>query len=406
MSDKLSSDLASLRIDRSAPKGPNRGLRAALALAFVGAIGWAGFVYGKPYVESQVFKAEVAVTEIASVSPSQASVDLTATGYVVPQSTAKVGAKIVGRIVKVSVTEGQSVKAGDVLFELDPDDQKAAVQSAQARVAAAGAKVATAKAQHAETELEHKRQQKLVEAGAVGRATLDDLAARRKSLEAGIKAAEAEVYAAQAEVQSLSTGLKNLKILAAIDGTAVTRPANLGDIASPDEPLVELADFSTLLVEVDVPEARLGLVKQGGPCEVVLDSFGSERFPGEVVTIAPRLNRSKATGTVKVKLTKAPDTLRPEMSARVSFLAKPLDEAQMKEAPKTIVPGAALVDRAGSKAVWVVEDGKLRLVPIKLGDAFGTGFVVESGPPPGTRVVKDPAESLAEGQAVKEKSPS
>jgi hypothetical protein len=60
------------------------------------------------------------------------------------------------------------------------------------------------------------------------------------------------VYAAQAEVQSLTTGLKNLKIAAPIDGTAMTRPANLGDIASPDEPLLELADFSTLLVEVDV----------------------------------------------------------------------------------------------------------------------------------------------------------
>ncbi len=406
MSDKLSSDLASLRIDRSAPKGPNRVLRGVIALALVGALGWAGFVYGKPYVESQVFKAEVAVTEIASVSPAQASVDLTATGYVVPQSTAKVGAKIVGRIVKANVKEGQLVKAGDVLFELDPDDQKAAVQSAQARVAAASAKVATAKAQYAETELEHKRQLKLVEAGAVGRATLDDLESRRKSLEAGIKAAEAEVYAAHAEVQSLSTGLKNLKIIAAIDGTAVTRPANLGDIASPDEPLVELADFSTLLVEVDVPEARLGMVKQGGPCEVVLDSFGSERFPGEVVTIAPRLNRSKATGTVKVKLTKAPETLRPEMSARVSFLAKALDEAQLKEAPKTIVPGAALVDHAGGKAVWVVDEGKLRLVPIQVGAAFGSGFVVESGPPPGTRVVKDPGKGLAEGQAVKEKTPS
>lgn len=406
MSDKLSSDLASLRIDRSAPKAPNPVLRGVLVFAVVGALGWAGYVYGKPYVESQVFKADVAVTEIASVSPVQASVDLTATGYVVPQSTAKVGAKIVGRIVKANVTEGQEVKAGDVLFELDPDDQKAAVSSAQARVAAASAKVATVKAALSETDLEHKRQLKLVEAGAIGRASLDDLESRRKSLEAQIKAAEAEVYAAQAEVQSLTTGMKNLKIAASINGTAVTKPANLGDIASPDEPLVELADFSTLLIEVDVPEARLGMVKQGGPCEVVLDSFGSERFPGEVVTIAPRLNRSKATGTVKVRMKSPPENLRPEMSARVSFLAKPLDEAQLKEPPKSIVPGAALVDHAGGKAVWVIEEGKLRLVPVKIGEAFGTGFVLESGPSPGTRVVKDPAKNLAEGQSVKEKSPS
>jgi RND family efflux transporter MFP subunit len=376
-----------------------------VVLGFLGAASWAGYRYGKPYVEAQVFKAEVAVTEIASVSPAQAAVDLTATGYVVPQSTAKIGAKIVGRIVKVNIKEGQSVKAGDVIFELDPDDQKAAVQSAQARVAAAGAKVATAKAQYAETDLEHKRQIKLVEAGAVARATLDDLESRRKSLEAVIKAAEAEVYAAQAEAQSLTTGLKNLKIVSSIDGTAVTRPANLGDIASPDEPLVELADFSTLLVEVDVPEARLGMVKDGGPCEVVLDSFGSQRFQGEVVMVAPRLNRSKATGVVKVRIKSPPENLRPEMSARVSFLDKPLDEAQLKEPPKTIVPAGAVIDQAGGKAVWVVDQGRVKLVPVTLGEAFGSGFVIQSGPPPGTRVVKDPAKELVDGQAVKEKKP-
>jgi RND family efflux transporter MFP subunit len=406
MSKQLSADLASLRIDRAAPKRSRGWLRAFVIFGVLGGVGWAGYTYGKPYVESRVFKAEVAVTEIASVSPAQASVNLTATGYVVPQSTAKIGAKIVGKIVKVDVKEGDEVKAGHVLFELDPEDQKAAVTSAQARVAAASAKVATAKAQLAESDLELQRQKKLVEAGAIARSGVDDLEGRRKSLHALIKAAEAEVYAAQAEVQSLTTGLKNLKIAAPIDGTAMTRPANLGDIASPDEPLLELADFSTLLVEVDVPESRLGMVKRGGPCEVVLDSFGSERFPGEVVMVAPRLNRSKATGIVKVKLKKPPENLRPEMSARVSFLDKPLDEAKLKEPPKIIVPGAAVVDHAGGKAVWVVEEGKLRLVGVKLGEAFGTGFVVESGPPPGTRVVKDPPKDLADGQAVKEKSPS
>lgn len=406
MSKQLSADLASLRIDRTAPKKSRGWLRALIVFSVLGGVGWAGYSYGKPYVESRVFKAEVSVTEIASVSPAQASVDLTATGYVVPQSTARIGAKIIGKIVKVTLKEGDSVKAGDVLFELDPDDQKAAVQAAQARVAAANAKVATAQAQLAESDLEFKRQKKLVEAGAIARAGVDDLEAKRKSVEALIKAAQAETYAAQAEVTSLTTGLKNLKIVAPIDGTAMTKPANLGDIVSPDEPLLELADFGTLLVEVDVPEARLGMVKQGGPCEVILDAFGSQRFPGEVVTVAPRLNRSKATGIVKVKLKTPPETLRPEMSARVSFLAKPLDEEKLKEPPKIIVPAAALIDHAGGKAVWVIEDEKLRLVGVKVGEAFGTGFVVESGPPPGTRVVKDPPKNLTEGQAIKEKSPS
>src|SRR5688500_11338757 len=112
MSKQLSADLASLRIDRAAPKRSRGWLRALVVFGVLGGVGWAGYTYGKPYVESRVFKAEVAVTEIASVSPAQASVDLTATGYVVPQSTAKIGAKIVGKIVKVDVKEGDEVKIG------------------------------------------------------------------------------------------------------------------------------------------------------------------------------------------------------------------------------------------------------------------------------------------------------
>ncbi len=405
MPSQLTQDLASLRIDRTA-KPPRRWLRALVTVAALGGAGYAAVVYGKPYVEARVFKTEVSVTQIASVSPSQAAVDLTATGYVVPQSTARVGSKIVGRVVKVNVKEGEKVKAGDVLFELDPDDQKAAVQSAQAQVSAAGAKVLTAKAQFAETELEYKRQTKLAESGAVARATVDDLEARRKSLEAQIKAAEAEVYAAQAEVTSLSTGLKNLKIAAPIDGTAVTKPVSVGAVASPAEPLVELADFGSLLVEVDVPEGRLGLVKDGGPCEVVLDAFGSERFRGEVAMIAPRLNRSKATGVVKVRLVQPPPNLRPEMSARVSFLDKPLDEATLKAAPTIIVPAGAVFDHAGGKAVWVVDQEKVKLSVVKVGEELGTGLVLLSGPPAGTKVVKDPPAGLLDGQGIKEKSGS
>ena len=85
-------------------------------------------------------KPEVEVTEIGWVSPAQATIDLTSTGYVVPQRVAKVGAKVTGRITKVNIVEGQEVKTGDLLFELDPTDQRSAVASAQARALAAQAR--------------------------------------------------------------------------------------------------------------------------------------------------------------------------------------------------------------------------------------------------------------------------
>jgi HlyD family secretion protein len=404
MNDRLSADLASLRIDRSGPRPPNKLLRGLAALVAVVAIGTAGVKVGQPWLEGQVFKVEVAVTEVSAISPMQAQIDLMATGYVVPQVTAKVGAKVVGRVTKAEVREGQTVKAGQVLLELDAADQAAAVASARARAAAASAKVLTVKAQRAEVDGEFKRQRHLAESGAAARATADDLERKLVSLDAQIKAAEAEVVAANAEAASLATGLKNLVVASPIDGVVMTKPAAVGDIANPGAPLVELADFGTLMVEVDVPEGRLALAKTGGGCEVALDAMPDQRFRATVMEVGPRLNRAKATATVKVKLDAPPPELRPEMSARVSFLAKPLDPAALKAPPKIVVPQAAVVDRAGGKAVWVVDGGKARLVSVELGEPFGTGFVLKQGPPPGTRLVKNPPKELSDGKAVKEKT--
>lgn len=402
MNQTLADDLASLRIDRT-PKGPNRGLRGVLGTVLVlGAL--AGVVaVSKPYLELRFFKSEVLVTEIASVSPVHADVDITATGYVIPQATANVAAKVVGRVSKVNVQEGGRVKAGDVLFELDPDEQNSSIAVGQARAAANTARVATARANSAEIDLEYQRQKKLADSGAGTRAEVETLAARLKALAATIAAAEADSRASVAEVASLAVGSKNLRIVAPIDGTAMTKPASIGDVASPAKILVELADFATLLVEVDVPEGRLAKVKAEAPCEIVLDAFASERFQGQVVEIGPRLNRAKATALVKVRFITPPSALRPEMSARVSFLQKALDQAALREPDKIVVPASALVSRGGAKAVWVIVDGSIRLTPVSVGEAFGNGFILESGPPPKTRIVKDPRPELADGMPVKEK---
>jgi RND family efflux transporter MFP subunit len=419
-SERLSSDLASLRIVRDAPPPrPSGGGRYGTIVAVVvGVVLLVGLViWAKPYAEAQLFKTEVTLTEVGLVSPAQASVDLSATGYVVPQIVAKVGAKVMGRVTKVNIREGASTKAGAVLFELDPTDQRAAVASAQARAASARAKAASARARATvaranlvETKQQADRIKKLADTGAETRAQADDLGARAKSLEeqvhaadADASAAEADVGAAQAEVVSLSATLASMTVSSPIDGTAVAKPSEVGDVVTPGTTLVELADFSSLLIEVDVPEGRLAQVKKGSPCEVVLDAAPNQRLRGETVDVSPRLNRAKASATVKVKIVDAADRLLPEMAARVSFLQKALDVGELKEPPKKVIPSGAVVERSGAKVAFVVENGKVRMVPLVLGGPFGDGFEVKDGPSPGTRLVKDPPATLADGQAVKEK---
>jgi hypothetical protein len=120
------------------------------------------------------------------------------------------------------------------------------------------------------------------------------------------------------------------------------------------------------------------------------------------------VDRAKATVTVKVKFVDSLDGVLPDMAARVSFLTQPISKDKLSEKPKRIVPGNAIVDRAGGKAVFVVADGKLRLTPVTLGAPVGQGsantaFELLDGPAAGTKIVSSPRSELEDGQSVKEK---
>jgi RND family efflux transporter MFP subunit len=406
MDDRLSNDLASLRIDRNEPpRSSGRALRWVAGVLVVGALGVAAWRVGMPAIEARVFQTEVALTEIAVVSPAQAQVQLTSTGYVVPQVTSDIASKVLGRVTRVHIKEGDRVKTGQVLIDLDPSDQRSLVASAQARVAGARARVATAKAQLAEIVQQRDREKRLADTGAVSQATADDLAARATSLEEQVKAAEADVAASQAEVAALGVNLDNFTIRALIDGTVLAFLTQPGDVMSPGVAVSKIADFSSILVETDVPETRLQRAKVKAPCEIVLDAYPDKRWRGEVASILPQLNRAKASATVKVRFLDRDDTVLPEMSARVSFLDAPLDAAKLAEPPKKVVPGSAVVERVGAKVVFVADGGKVRMTPVTLGKPFGDGFELVDGPAPGTKLVSDPPATLADGQSYKERSP-
>jgi RND family efflux transporter MFP subunit len=403
---QLSNDLQSLRIDRSGMSVGGKS-RWGKPLAVVGVIAIVALAAtaAKPLFAGAIAE-EVQLTEISSVSPSQASVEVTSTGYVIPQVTAKVGSKIAGRIAKVNIREGMSVKAGAVLFELDPSSEKSLMGAANARASAAGARVQTAKASLAEAEVQLKRQETLLASGSVPKATVDDLTSRVSVLRETVRAQQAEANAQAAELGPLAISLQNTSVTAPINGTAVTKPAELGDIANPAAPLLELVDFSSLVVETDVPEARLAKIKLGGPVEIALDAIEGQRFSGTVWELGPRINRAKATGTVKVKFASLPTEVRPEMSARVSFLRKALSEEEKKLGERLLVPSNAIASEGGEDFVWVYEgqdgSGKVRREPVKLGDKVGDSRVLLSGPSAGTKIVASPTNKLASAKRVKE----
>jgi RND family efflux transporter MFP subunit len=426
MADDLSSELASLKISRDEPPRSSSGIWRALIWTAVvlGALALA-WTFSAPLLKAKFLREEVALTEIAVVSPAQAQIMLTSSGYIVPQKLSSVAPKVPGRVQSIHVIQGQHVKMGDLLFELDPADEEAQVATgssqvaaSQARVMRARAEVETAKAQLAETEIRAARERKLASEGVGTQGAAEDLEARVASLrqqvraaEAAEKAAQAETYAAGKQVDALKINLNNLSLFAPISGTVLNKPPVVGEFVGPlpagvsvDMGGVEIADLSTQVVETDVPEGRLSLVKVGGPTEIVLDAFPQKRFRGRTIEITPQVDRAKATVLVKVKFEDDLSGVLPDMSARVSFLSEELDAEAMKEEPKTIVPDSAVVERDGAKVVFVYDEGKVRLTPVTLGPAYGRGFELEAGPIAGTKLVSDPAPTLTDGQSVKEKT--
>jgi HlyD family secretion protein len=419
--DEMSASLASLRIDRSLPP-PSKGRgKWVVGILILGVATLAGLEL-KPKLEAAVFKTVVETTTIVTVSPAQASVELTATGYVRADRKSTVVPKIPGRVLVVNIRQGQEVKAGDVLIELDPSDDAAQVLASQSRVAAARAQadgvqaqIATAEAELGETKLQAERERRLANQGVTPKVTAEDLEARVISLsqrvlaaKAAAKAATAQASALASEVNVLKTGMENLTLTAPIDGVIVSEPPQVGEYIGPTPDGagrmtgIVIADFSTLQIETDIPETRLSKVKQGAPAEIALDAFGTERFRGRVKQITPEVDRAKATVVVKVEFLDPPAGLLPEMSARVSLLSKELDVESLKAAPKTIVPKSAVLKRNGANVVFVKDGDQVRMVPIDLGPAFGEGFELISGPSSGASVVKNPTSNLQDGQRVKD----
>jgi len=402
MSESLSSRLDALRIDRSPPPPPSRGLPGWLGWV-IGAIVIGGAIYaGIGVLRAKMNVIKVKTTTVSVFSATDSLVSLTATGYLVPQVTAKVGAQVAASVVKTLVAEGDRVAEGSGLFELDAKDAEAAVASAEARRAAAQSRVKVAESERADTAGLLEREKGLVASGVSLAANVDDLGRKLAMLDARIVSSKADVKASDAEVEALRTGLGKFTIAAPFTGIIATRPVAPGTVAAPGATLVEIIDPTSLLVEADVPESRLHQLSLNMPAEIILDSRPDDRLAGRIVGFSAKVDRAKATGIVRIKLDPPVAGLMPDMATRIRFLK---EAAKKEAAPKTVVPASALVACGGSQCGFEIVDGKAKQVVITTGPAIGDGFEVMGGVSPGTRLIQSPPATLTEGAAVEQETP-
>ncbi len=397
-------DIGKLKIDRGrvAPKRRRR-IRwwmVVLAIIVIGAI--VVFLMPRPVA--------VQTASVVTRYPAQQVTVLTASGYVVAQRKAAVATKASGRLELLNVQEGSRVKKGDLLARLDARDVQAQLAAAQANVGVAQAAIAGAEADQRNAAIELARSRELVSQNFLSKSALDTAIARNDRAVAATNNARAGLRAATANANNAKVGVDFTEIRAPFDGVVVTKSANVGDIVTPFSSAVDskgavvnMADLSTLEVEADVSESSLSKISVGQPCEIVLDALPDMRFSGSVSRMVPTVDRAKATVTTKVKFDRLNDRILPDMSAKVSFLSRKVDESANK--PTIAVPPDAVVTRDGKSVVYRMKaEGDKTVaeaVVVTTGAKSADATEITSGNlKSGEKIIVKPGEKIANGTAV------
>ena len=407
MAEQDAPNLSSLRIERDNDKFRKRVKRygrkkwyylgggALLLLIIILAVSGTG---GTRHVE---------IVTVTNMYPSQLHRILVASGYVVAQRKAAVASKATGRLVELNAVEGDRVRKNQVIARLESSDIAAAVAQARASVESARAALAQAKAEDQDASTAFSRAEALLKAGSIAQAEFDIAQARANRAKAGIASAEAGIRAAQAAVRAAEVQLENTNIRAPFDGTVLTKNADVGEVVAPfgaatnsKGAVVTMADMSSLEVEADVSESNIEKIVAGQPCEIVLDAFPEQRYPGSVNKIVPTADRAKATVMTKIRFTNLDARVLPEMSAKVSFLDKDYDLAASREPARIVVNASAVLRKNDRVVVFVYTGATLSERPVTLGQRFESLVEIRSGLAAGEKVALKPAGDFTDGMRV------
>lgn len=292
----------------------------------------------------------------------------------------RLGFRVGGKIVARKVEVGSAVKRGQVLMQLDPQD----LQLAQAQ-ANAGLKAAESNRDLARAEL--KRYQELREKNFVSQAVLD-------SKETAYKAAQASYDQAVAGYRNQSNQAGYAALQSDVDGIVTGIDAEAGQVVSAGTPVVRVAQSGEREIVIGIPEDRVEDLRRVSDVRVRTWADRERIIPGKVREISPVADPATRTYTAKVSIPASAENVKLGMTAYVAFAAK-------SENAAIRLPLTALFQDKSNTAVWVVENGAVKLAPVQVAGTAGNDILVSGGVAPGQTVVTAGVNLLKPGQKVK-----
>lgn len=311
---------------------------AALGIAVLGGLAWfwqnkgaggfgapvAGGMAGASVPATSSAAPEASPVEIGVVEALTVADDVQAVGSLRSRQGVMLRPEAAGRIVQINFRDGQRVRRGQLLVQLDDTLQRAQLQQAEAQAAIA------------RTNLERSRE--LVAQGFVSQSAVDQN-------EAALQVAQAQVALARAQVA-------RMKVLAPFDATAGIRQVNLGDYLKDGNDIVNLEDMSSMSVDFRLPERYLSRVKVGQVVDLAVDALPGHTFKGRVTALDSVVDDNGRSLLVRAQVDNPTAVLRPGMFARPRIVFAVRQGA-------LVVPEEALLPQGNRQYVFRVEpDGK------------------------------------------------
>lgn len=296
-------------------------------------------------------------------------------GTVTSTNQVQIASRLMGYIRDLKVKEGQSVKAGQLLFQVDPTDILGQVAQARSGLAQAQANLANAKS-------DYERFGNLYKEEAIPKQQWDQIQLR-------YKVAQEQVAAAQAGYNTASAQMRYASVTSPITGVVVQKMANVGDLAAPGRPVLVIEGQGTLQVTTQVPGEVFEKISTGNTVPVYADGKIVKGTIAETVPVADPMSH---THTVKINLP-ADAGLDSGTFVRVGF--------PVGSGVQLRVPLSAVVDRAGMTGVFVVDaQGIAHFRLVRLGASVGQDVVVQAGLNPGDTIVVSDLPAVENGVKV------
>ncbi|MBP9946432.1 MAG: efflux RND transporter periplasmic adaptor subunit [Vicinamibacteria bacterium] len=331
-------------------------------------------------------------------------------GNVEARYTHKIGPTFAGRLRRVEVEQGDRVKAGQLLGEMDPVDlddrigaQDAALRRAEAGIAAEQAQVQESTARKTFAETQAARYDTLGTAQVASAESIDGKRQEAQIARAALSAVRANLEASRQErerVRAERDGLvrqrANLRLLAPTDGLVSRREADPGTTVVAGQTVIEVVEPGSIWIHVRFDQQRaLGLRAQLS-ARIVLRSQPGEPLAGRVSRVESHADSVTEETLAKVEFVQIPRMLPP-----LGELAE-VTVALAEQKPMPVVPNASVQRVDGRLGVWVVEDDNLRFAPITTGAADLDGRVqVLEGLSVGERVVVYSQKTLVANSRIK-----